>query len=152
MRGAKMIPLATTAGVFQGFSDSPSISDKSVAAFHASLYGGPNFGSIFTATLQGQGNVTEFAGANYSSIGQPRISASGTVIFPANTDVDGWALYAGADPNSDRVIGTGDSLDGETVTGLAWFRGLSELARVAMVLILDDRTHAVYRADPVDAK
>ena len=58
-------------------------------------------------------------------------------------------IYTGPDAIADKVIETGDVLDGETVTGLRFYRGLNDAGQIAFQAYLGNGRWAVYRADPV---
>ncbi len=82
------------------------------------------------------------------------INDSGRVAFGAELTAGGTGIFTGSDPVADKVIGTGDLLDGSTVTNLILSsKALNNSDQVVFVATLTDAngtTHeAVYRAEPV---
>jgi hypothetical protein len=86
----------------------------------------------------------------------PALSNNGDVAFLAELDSGGSGIFVGPDPTTDRVIGTGDTLDGSTVTNLRFCdEGLNDSGQLAFQATFDDPSVpegvrvAVYRATPV---
>jgi hypothetical protein len=72
------------------------------------------------------------------------------VAFAATLSAGGGGVFTGGDPAADKVIATGDELDGATVTEVHLFRqGLNDNGQVAFFARLDDGTSGIFRADPV---
>jgi hypothetical protein len=85
----------------------------------------------------------------------PSINNDGDVAFHATLDDGTTGIFVGSDPIADRVIATGDTLDGSVVQNLVFCEeGLSDSDELAFVAQLEDpnspegfRT-AVFRAIP----
>ena len=76
------------------------------------------------------------------------------MVFAAELNTGSTGIFTGPDPVVDKLIGTGDLLDGSTVTDLVLSnRALNNSNQVVFVATLTDAngtTHeAVYRAEPV---
>jgi hypothetical protein len=85
--------------------------------------------------------------------GGPSINDQGQVAFTADLEAGGEGLFVGDDPVADRVIGTGDTLDGGTVATVdACAHALNDAGQLAFTVLLNDpgggQRHAVFRADP----
>ncbi|HWM73634.1 MAG TPA: choice-of-anchor tandem repeat NxxGxxAF-containing protein [Nocardioides sp.] len=111
--------------------------------------------------------VTDVAGP-YASFGQiygitpPALNANGDVAFFAELDAGGNGIFTGDDPVTDRVIGTGDRLDGETVVEQAGFlpglrfcdESLNDQGQLVLQVAFEDPRApdgvrvAIYRATP----
>ena len=74
---------------------------------------------------------------------------SGQIAYKG-VDTDGFgAIFTGPDLVLDRVIGTGDGLDGSTVTNVTlWPEALNGTGQIAFYALLTDGRQGVYRADP----
>jgi hypothetical protein len=86
----------------------------------------------------------------------PSINNDGEVAFHATLDDGTSGIFVGSDPITDRVIATGDTLDGLTVQNLTFCEeGLSDSGELAFVATLEDPDAsegfrmAVFRATPV---
>jgi hypothetical protein len=85
----------------------------------------------------------------------PSINNEGDVAFLATLDDGTTGIFVGPDPVEDRVVTTGDTLDGAEVTGLTFCEeGLSDSGELAFVATLEDPSTpegfrmAVFRATP----
>jgi hypothetical protein len=85
----------------------------------------------------------------------PSINNDGEVAFHATLDDGTSGIFVGSDPIADRVIATGDTLDGSIVQNLVFCEeGLSDSGELAFVAQLEDPTSpdgfrvAVFRATP----
>src|ERR687898_1422601 len=85
----------------------------------------------------------------------PSINNDGEVAFHATLDDGTSGIFVGPDPVADRVISTGDTLDGSTVQNLTFCEeGLSDSGELAFVATLEDFgtpegfRMAVFRATP----
>ncbi len=115
----------TTAPLYK-FDGSPAINNLGQIAFLANENAtGAN--AIFVINRNGTG-LQKIAGSEgpFSAFRAPVINDLGTVAFLAFLDSGIHGIFIGPDPVTDRVIATGDSLFGSTVTGLGFFRGLNE--------------------------
>jgi hypothetical protein len=87
----------------------------------------------------------------------PSLNNAGDVAFHATLDGSSTSgIFVGPDPVADRVIATGDSLDGSTVQNLTFCEeGLNDSGQLAFIAQLEDPTTpegfrmAVFRATPV---
>ena len=89
----------------------------------------------------------------------PSLNNNGDVAFLADLDSGGAGIFVGPDPINDRVISTGDTLDGSTVQDITFCEeGLSDSGELAFVAQLDipetpgddfDFRRAIFRATPV---
>jgi len=141
-------------GPFSSFGtlslDNPSLNDAGTVAFGASLDAGGS--GIFT---KNDGVITTiadttgpFARFNFN----PSINNSGDVAFLASLDADirGEGIYTGSDPIADKVITTGDSLFGSTVTNLEFFgEGLNDVGQIAFYASLANGTTGIFVANQV---
>ena len=140
--------IADTSGPFSGLGGVPSINAGGTVAFFAGLEVGG--AGIFTSS---GGPITPIADTSgplegFSPVAS--INAGGTVAFLASLDAGGVSILTGAHPSADRVIRSGNVLDGSTVVGLTFFReGLSENGSLAFRAVLADGREGIYRADPV---
>jgi hypothetical protein len=85
----------------------------------------------------------------------PSINNDGEVAFHATLDDGTSGIFVGSDPVADRVIATGDTLDGSIVQNLVFCEeGLSDSGELAFVAQLEDPNSpegfrmAVFRATP----
>jgi hypothetical protein len=86
----------------------------------------------------------------------PSLNNVGDVAFFADLDSGGSGIFVGPDPINDRVISTGDTLDGLIVQNLVFCEeGLSDSGGLTFVATLEnpsapgDFRTAVFRATPV---
>jgi hypothetical protein len=85
----------------------------------------------------------------------PSINNDGEVAFHATLDDGTSGIFVGSDPLADRVIATGDTLDGSTVQNLTFCEeGLSDSGELAFIAMFEDPATfetrvAVFRATPV---
>jgi hypothetical protein len=84
--------------------------------------------------------------------GLPAINDAGTVAFLASLDEGGSGIFTGPNPVTDKVIATGDSLFGSTVTSLGFNRfsskGLNNAGQLTFFAQLADGSSGIFRADP----
>lgn len=143
-------------------SHSPSINGSGTVAFHDTSFDAN--GQVFSVLTGSGGPLTTVADSTgpYSSFPfkGPAINDSGTVAFKAELDSDSFpgpsGVFTGPDPVADRVIGTGDILDGEPVSDVVFCEdGLNNAGQLAFTAYFEDpatfeRTAAVYRATPIN--
>ena len=78
------------------------------------------------------------------------INNNNNVAFTATLPQGEKGIFTGADPVADKVIATGDSLAGSTVTNLSFLRsGLNNNNQIAFSVELADGTQGIFRAEPV---
>lgn len=138
-----------------GFSD-PSLNERGEVAFRAGT--NPDFDDNGASTGTGvflyangrlttivQGGFTEFF-----SLGEPSLNNGGQVAFVAEPTFGEQILVTGPDLVRDRVIGTGDTLRGRVVAGIAFAReGLNDAGQLAFLAIFDDGSREPYLATPI---
>jgi hypothetical protein len=135
----------------------PVLNDAGTAAFEMSFF--DQTGQFVTAIVKGSGGplvtVADTAGPfGFFGFRPPAINDGGDVAFTGILDDDfpNTSIYLGPDPKNDRVIGTGDRLDGAIVSSLSFCEeGLNDSGEVAFVAELATRTErrtAVFRATP----
>lgn len=128
--------------------DEPQLNDNGFTAFNATLDSG-----VAAVMLQDQAfpfPVATSAGP-FSSFGTfgPSLDIRGNVAFTAELDTGGQGLFTGPDPLTDRVVGTGDILDGsEVVNVTVCAEALNDGLQIAFTAQLADGRTAVFRADP----
>lgn len=77
------------------------------------------------------------------------INDLGTVAFWAGLDSGGQGIFTGPDLLNNKVIATGDSLFGSTVTSVDFYReGLNDKGQIAFVADLANGAEVVARANP----
>jgi len=138
----------TSSGFFNTFN-SAAINDSGTVVFNATLTPVGLSSGIFTLD---NGTLTTIANTSgpFSFFGQPAINNGGTVAFYATLFQGGSGIFVGSDPVSDKVIATGDSLEGSTVTSALFFsNGLNNFGQLAFYAKLADGTSGIFRADPV---
>ena len=148
---------APSADGSQSFQE-PVFNDGGTAAFETSFTDAS--GQFVTAIVTGNGGpLTTVADTNgpFSFFGfrPPSINNGGGVAFLATLDdFQTTGIFVGPDVVEDRVIATGDVLDGATVSNLTFCEeGLNGSGEVAFIATLDEldgsgsRT-AVFRATP----
>jgi hypothetical protein len=135
---------ASSATIFSSFGN-PVINDANRVAFFATLQDGSS--GIFSGD-GGPLTIHAQTGDGILSLSDaPAINNMGDVAFIANFSGNVSVLFAG--DGSQAVIGTGDALDGSTVTDLHFFRqGLNDSGQLAFMARLADGTSGIYRADP----
>jgi hypothetical protein len=140
--------------------EKPMFNDAGTAVFYSSFFNAT--GQFVTAIVTGSGGplttVADTTGP-FGSFGfrPPSINNNGDVVFLANLDdfPPTTGIFEGPRAIQDRVIVTGDKLDGATVRGLTFCEeGLNDARQLAFIADLADpaapngfRT-AVFRATP----
>ena len=150
--GGRPTVIAKTEGTdFFFFLSGPRINDAGVVAFKARL---DNDGQgVYIASKTAVRTIIDnlsgpFAGFGF---GSPAINNRGVVAFEANKN-EFHAIYTGTDANANRVIQTGDPLDGSTVLDLSTGshgRYLNDAGQVAFWAKLTDGRTGIYRANPL---
>jgi hypothetical protein len=114
---------------------------------------------IVKIDAEGTSTVVADTKGEFASFGfrPPSLNNNGDVAFLADLDFGGSGVFVGPDPINDRVISTGDALDGSTVQNITFCEeGLSDTGELAFVAQLadnpdtpeDDSRKAVFRATP----
>lgn len=134
----------------------PVLNDGGTAAFETSFF--DENGQFVTAIVTGNGGpLTTVADTNgpfgFFGFRPPSINNGGEVAFEAILDdFETTGIFTGPDPVADRVIATGDQLDGATVSDVSFCEeGLNDAGELTFIATLDEvegfRT-AVFRATP----
>jgi hypothetical protein len=138
----------------------PVLNDLGTTAFETSFFDAA--GQFVTAIVKGSGGplttVADTTGPfGFFGFRPPAINNNGDVAFSAILDDDfpNTSIYVGPDPKKDMVIGTGDRLDGATISNVSFCEeGLNDSGEVAFIAELTDRRApegrrtAVFHATP----
>ena len=117
--GGSLTTVVTGAAGFTGFND-PSINNNGTLAFSSQRTDGVR--GIFTTSGGPVTTVADSSGPFNDLFGRDAIiNDQGVVIFGAGLDAGGFGIFTGPDPVADKVIRTGDSLFGSTVTAVGRF-------------------------------
>jgi hypothetical protein len=128
------------------FVRSPVLNDSGTAAFYRSFFDETIQEFVEEIVIGNGGPLTTVIDTRgeFSSFGfrPPSLNNSGTVAFLAFLDNSSTSgIFVGPDPDEDRVIVTGDTLDGATVTNLVFCEeGLNDLNQLTFVATFDDFT------------
>jgi len=98
-----------------------------------------------------RGPITTIADASgpFSAFGPASINNLGTVAFVAALDTGAIGIFTGVDPVTDKVIMSGDALDGSTLIALNFFEeGFNDSGQVVFHASFADGRQGIYRADP----
>jgi hypothetical protein len=154
--------LGTFATIFApngDFVEGPNLNDAGTVAFKRSFFdsvGGQFVIEIRTASGGAAAVVADTRGP-FSEFGfrPPALNDNGQVAFHATLDDFSMGIFTGPDTVNDKVVATGDSLDGDTVDSLAFYEeGLNDSGELAFWaqfqddFTLETRT-AVFVATPV---
>jgi hypothetical protein len=137
----------------------PNLNDAGTVAFHR--FFNDRAGEELVSGNGGQLTVLADTSGPFQSFGfffgftPPALNNNGDVAFFAELDSGGSGIFVGPDPVADRVIGTGDTLDGSTVRDLRFCdEGLNDSGQLAFEATFDDpsvpegRRVSIYRATP----
>ena len=137
----------------------PTLNDSGTVAFHR--FFNDQAGEELVTGNGGPLTVVADTSGPFRSFGQvfgitpPALNNNGDVAFLADLDSGGSGIFTGPDPITDRVIGTGDTLDGSTVTNLRFCdEGLNDSGQLAFQATFNDPSVpegvrvAIYRATP----
>jgi hypothetical protein len=137
---------------FTAFVGPTAINASNRVAFVAARK--PAFGGgkgVFTGTGTGALTTIATTGGAYNDIADfVSMTTGGAVVFAANLTAGGQGIFTGPDPVANKIIRTGDALDGSTVTTLTFFpRAVNDLGRVTFLATLVNGRQGVYLAIPV---
>jgi hypothetical protein len=136
----------------------PVLNDGGTAAFETSFF--DENGQFVTAIVKDDGPTqTTVADTNgpfgFFGFRPPSLNNNGDVAFAANPDdFSSTGIFVGPDTAKDRVISTGDKLDGGVVSNLSFCEeGLNDSRQLTFIAGLDARKGlgsraAVFRATP----
>jgi hypothetical protein len=141
------------------FVRGPVLNDEGTAAFYRSFFDEASqqfVDEIVTGSGDTLATVTDTRGESGSfGFRPPSLNNQGDVAFLATLDDGTTGIFVGPDPVEDRVIATGDTLDGAEVTGLTFCEeGLSNSGELAFSATFEnpdtfETRAAVFRATPV---
>lgn len=136
----------------------PTLNNSGTAAFERSFFD-ETTQEFVTEIVTGSGGplttVVDTRGAfSFFGFRPPSINDDGAVAFHATLDDGTSGVFDGPDPVANRVIATGDSLDGDTITSITFCEeGLSDSGELAFTAFFEDPATfetrvAVFRATP----
>ncbi len=101
-----------------------------------------------TGTLR---TIADTSSGVFQTFSAPAINNNDNVAFTATLNGGEKGIFTGADPVADKVIATGDSMFGSTVTDLNFLgrNGLNNNGQIAFFVMLANGERAIYRAEPV---
>ena len=101
-----------------------------------------------TSTLR---TIFDTSSGSFQAFGTSAINNNDNVAFTATLNGGERGIFTGADPVADKVIATGDSMFGSTVTDLNFLgrNGLNNNGQIAFYVKLANGEQAIYRAEPV---
>jgi hypothetical protein len=147
--GLTTTTIATTGGVYNALTGGVT-NDEGQVAFIATLAAGGQAvvvgdGSHLTTIAQTDSQFTSF-------FGNATINDQGQVVFAAKTP-KGSGIFIAQNGEVDKIIGTGDSLFGSTVTSFSANpfapRGFNDLGELGFAVTLADQRTVLVRADPL---
>jgi hypothetical protein len=141
---------STTNSLFSSFGD-PALNDLGKVAFFGVVNVGP---ALLQGIFAGNGGPVETIARVDGNFGgfdaHPSINNSGEVAFLATLQDGRSGIFTGSDPVNDKVIATGDTLVGATVTELHMFRqALNKAGEIAFLALTADGNSYIVRADPM---
>ena len=142
------------------FVQAPVLNDAGTAAFQRSFFDEATQEFVEQIVTGNGGPLTVVADTRdefaFFGFRPPSLNNEGDGAFHATLDDGTSGIFVGSDPSADRVIATGDTLDGSTVQNLTFCEeGLSDSGELAFVAQLEDVDTpdgfrmAVFRATPV---
>jgi len=146
--GDSIETVAETGDVFETLARFPSVDDDGTVAFAATLCAGG--AGIFTVT---EGRITRIVDTDgaFEAFRGAFVAGAGALVFIA-TPRDGTpGIFAGPDPEADRILALGDSLFDSTVTDFAVNPvSVNGDGQVAVRAVLADGRQLILRADPIE--
>jgi hypothetical protein len=145
-RGGSIATAAEAGAVFESLGRFPSANENGAVAFAATLRAGGSGiftadGSEITRPQDAEGTFESYRGA--------LITNAGTVVWIATPRGGSLGLFAGPDPDADRIVACGDPLLGSTVEEFASNPvSVNSAGQVAIRATLTDGRQVILRADP----
>jgi hypothetical protein len=142
------------------FVQKPVLNDAGTVAFQRSFSeqtSGEFVEELVTVDADGTLATVADTRGEFSSFGfrPPSLNSGGEVAFLSTLDdFSTSGIFVGSDPVEDRVVATGDTLDGATVTGITFCEeGLNDSGQLAFTAFFEnpdtfELRAAVYRATP----
>jgi hypothetical protein len=143
--------VAQTGGTFNSFAGPTDINDavpQAAVAFVAGLTGGGS--GVFRGNTQAIDTIATTLNGFATFGNSPSINLSGNVAFAAAFSATDQGIFTGQNPVTNKVIRTGDVLDGSIVQTVALTAGsMDDLGRIAFVAQLADGRQVIFIATPV---
>jgi hypothetical protein len=139
--GRKTRIAADASGSFEFFTGA-AINESGTVAFSVLLADGSQ--GIFLADPRGGISPVVTSDGPFETLTITGLTNAGTPVFTASLDTGENGVFVGPDPIADRVIATGDMLDGAAVR-FAFPSDVNSSGQIALVVIFEDGTVAVYR-------
>jgi hypothetical protein len=150
--GVTTTTIATTGDTYSSFTTASVANDAGTVAFLANLTAGGQ--AILTSDGSNLNTVADTSGLFSSFTGFVTFNNAGQVVFAANLAAGGRGIFSARDGVIDKIIGTGDTLFGSTVSSLPDTpfapRALNNLGQLGFLANLEDGRQVWVRADPVD--
>jgi hypothetical protein len=140
--------------------DRPNLNDAGTVVFHRFFNAAP--GEELVSGNDGPLTIIADTQGPFQSFGfffgfqAPALNNNGDVAFTADLDSGPRGIFIGRDPVTDRVIETGETLDGMTITNLRFCEeGLNDSGQLAFQATFNDPSVpegirvAIFRATPV---
>ncbi len=133
------------AGIVNGAIE---INNAGTVAFEAQLASGGY--AIYRGDAQSLEMVADTSGVFVGFMDQPIVNNQGQVAFFAYVNDGGAGIYTGPDPVADKIVATGDVIDGETLTYIYYLgAGFADNGWVAFVGETQSGKEIVYVGHPV---
>jgi hypothetical protein len=146
-RGGSIGTVAETGDIFETLAPFPSVNDHGTVAFAATLRAGG--AAVLTADEGRTTRIVDTDGA-FEACRGALITNAGAVVGIATPRGGSLGLFAGPDPEADRILAVGDPLLGSTVAELASNPvSVNATGNVAIRARLTDGRQLILRADPV---
>jgi hypothetical protein len=146
-RGGSICTVAETGDTFETLALFPSFNDHGTVAFAATLRAGG--AGIFTVD---EGRITRIVDTDsaFEACRGALITSTGAVVHIATPRGGSLGLFAGPDPEADRILALGDPLLGSTVAEFASNPvSVNAAGQVAVRARLTDGRQLILRFDPV---
>jgi hypothetical protein len=141
-----MRTVAETGELFESLALFPSVNDAGTVAFAATLEGGG--AGILAVEENRVSRIIDRTGA-FEAFRGALITDGGAVVRLATPRAGSLGLFAGPDPEADRILALGDRLLGSTVADLASNPvSVNGAGQVAVRARLADGRQLILRADP----
>jgi hypothetical protein len=145
-RDADIETVAEAGEVFETIGAFPSVNDDGIAAFAAALRGG---GAAIATVRDGHVTIVDTEGA-FEAFRGALIAGDGAVVRIATPRGGTLGLFAGPNPDADRILAIGDDLLGSTVADFAANPvSINAAGQVAICASLTDGKQYILRTDPV---
>ena len=147
-RAGSIRTVAETGDFFETLAPFPAASDHGTVAFAATLRAGG--AGIFTVDEGGRTTQIVNTDGAFETCRGALITGAGAVVCIATPPGGTLGLFAGPDPEADRILALGDPLLGSTVEDLASNPvSVNDDGQVAIRVKLTDGRQLILRADPV---